>query len=281
MLHFLQHYSKEFPWVAKTLYCQIHFWNINLSSVWHTRRILESREMTIYVSLELWRCFCMEMKNSSQKLPNCSIYSSKNLVGLILQNFWGVFKEDIAIEEDINQADIFLYDFDIVDGSMIGELARRSVGKHSITVRQLRYKSHICYVSIMNALFKAYRCSSCDQIVKTVQHLERQLATCTDRVTHVFPKNVYQLWETLFNNLDSFIIPYSDNQKVLKNMAKFNFESKCMQQDKFRDTDTTTWIGKHFPISVSISSNLIEQQISYAIPIPQLWLKYFLMLLMG
>ena len=31
-----------------------------------------------------------------------------------------------------------------------------------------------------------------------------------------------------------------------------------MQEDKFRDTDTTTWIGKHVPLSVSFLSNLIE-----------------------
>ena len=37
--------------------------------------------------------------------------------------------EDIAAVEDFVQADIFLYDMDIVDGSTIGELARRSVGK--------------------------------------------------------------------------------------------------------------------------------------------------------
>ena len=44
-------------------------------------------------------------------------------------------------------------------------------------------------------------------------------------------------------------------------MALFDFESICVQEDNFRDTDTTTWIGKHVPISVSISSNLIKQPI--------------------
>ena len=34
-----------------------------------------------------------------------------------------------------------------------------------------------------------------------------------------------------------------------------------MQEDKFRDTETTTWIGKHILISASISPSLIEQPI--------------------
>ena len=44
-------------------------------------------------------------------------------------------------------------------------------------------------------------------------------------------------------------------------MAIFDFESICVQADKFRDTNTTIWIGKNVSISASISSNLIEQPI--------------------
>ena len=68
-----------------------------------------------------------------------------------------VCMEDIAQVEDIFQADIFSYDFHIVNGSMIGELARKSVGKHSNSVGLLRYISRINYVSKINALFEAYR----------------------------------------------------------------------------------------------------------------------------
>ena len=42
-------------------------------------------------------------------------------------------------------------------------------------------------------------------------------------------------------------------------MAIFDFESICVQADKFRETDTTTWIGKQVPISVPISNNLIQK----------------------
>ena len=74
--------------------------------------------------------------------------------------------EYIAIVEDSLQTDIFLYDIEFVDGSMFGELARRSVEKHSNTVRLLRYVSNFCYVFNINALFKAYRFPSCDQFIR-------------------------------------------------------------------------------------------------------------------
>ena len=34
-----------------------------------------------------------------------------------------------------------------------------------------------------------------------------------------------------------------------------------MQEQNFKDTDTTKWVGKHIPISVSISSNLVKEPI--------------------
>ena len=42
------------------------------------------------------------------------------------------------------------------------------------------------------------------------------------------------------------------------NIAIFDFESICVQEKSFKDTDGAKWFGKHFPISVSISSNLVK-----------------------
>ena len=50
-------------------------------------------------------------------------------------------------------------------------------------------------------------------------------------------------------------------KNFLKNLAMFDFESICVQEKSFKDTKTTTWIGKHVPISVTISSNLVEEPI--------------------
>ena len=97
--------------------------------------------MTIYVSLQLLRCISMEMRDSRKKHPKYSIQSSKKTSGTDPASFRGVCMEDIAAVEDFVQADIFLYDIDNVDGSMLGELVRRTVGEHSEIVRLLRYNS--------------------------------------------------------------------------------------------------------------------------------------------
>ena len=72
---------------------------------------------------------------------------------------------------------------------------------------------------------------------------------------------MYQLRETLFDKLDSFNIQNTDDQKLFNNLAVFDFESICIPEEKFKNTETTTWIGKHVRISVSISSNLIAKPI--------------------
>ena len=85
------------------------------------------------------------------------------------------------------------------------------------------------------------------------------MVTCSDQVKNFYPKNVYELRETLFEKLDAFNISYKNEQKLFKNLALFDFESICVKENSYKQTETTTWIGKHVPISVSISSNLIPE----------------------
>ena len=76
---------------------------------------------------------------------------------------------------------------------------------------------------------------------------------------NVYPRNVHDIREILFDKLVSLGIKYTIEHKLFKNLAKFDFESNCVQEETFRDTTFTTYIGKHVPIYVSISSNLVEE----------------------
>ena len=158
--------------------------------------------------------------------------------------FQGVRMTDILKVEEMLQLNIFPYDIDFLDGELIGELARRNIQKFEKSVKLLRYNNHICYVSDMNSLFKSFCCSTCDTIISETRKLERHLITCSERVKHIYPKNVYHLRETLFEKLDSFNIPYREGQKSFKNLAVFDFESICVKEETYKGTETTKWIGK-------------------------------------
>ena len=89
--------------------------------------------------------------------------------GVSADQFQGVHMNAIPIVEDLLTLNILLYDIDIVDGNIIGELARRCVQKYEITVRLLRYNNHICYVNNKNALFQFFGCPNCDIFQQNIQ----------------------------------------------------------------------------------------------------------------
>ena len=163
--------------------------------------------------------------------------------------------EDIPSVENIVGINIFIYDITLFDGAIVRELAPRSTKTYKKYVQLIRYNSQTCYVDNINALFKAFRCSTCDKYLQKTGNLERHLVRCSGHVKHMYPKNVYHLRETLFDELDCFNIQHTDDQKHFKNLVVFDFESICKPKENFKNTETTTGIGKHVPISVSICSN--------------------------
>ena len=86
--------------------------------------------------------------------------------------FQGVHMTDIPKVEDLLQLTIFLYDIDFVDGELIGELCRRRIQKYEKSVKLLRYNNRIRYVSNINALFKAFRCTTYDILFSKTENLE-------------------------------------------------------------------------------------------------------------
>ena len=121
--------------------------------------------------------------------------------------------------------DLFHYDIDFVDGELIGELARRSIQKYEKSVKLVRYNNHISYVNNINALFKAFRWTTCDTFFSKTGNLERHLVTCSHSVKHIYPKNFYELRESPFEKMDAFNIPYKKGWKLFKNTTIFDFES--------------------------------------------------------
>ena len=70
-----------------------------------------------------------------------------------------------------------------------------------------------------------------------------------------------RVWAS-FQKLEGSNLPVSDDNELFKNLAIFDFESIWVPTEELKETQTTSWIGKHFPISVSISLNLIDEPIS-------------------
>ena len=130
------------------------------------------------------------LEEETSKLFNLFLVNSTNPD---TSNFQGICMDDIPSVEDIVGINIFIYDIDLIDGAMVGELAQRNIKKYEKNVQLIRFNSHICYVDNVNALFTAFRCATCDTYFQKTGNLERHLVRCSERVKRIFPKNVYQL----------------------------------------------------------------------------------------
>ena len=101
---------------------------------------------------------------------------------LSADQYQGFHLNEIPIVEDVLIFNILLYDIDIEDGNIIGELARQIVHKYINTVRLLRYNSHIWNVSNINVVFQSFRCPNHDTFFSRTFNLERHLTNWCERV---------------------------------------------------------------------------------------------------
>ena len=126
----------------------------------------------------------------------------------------------------------------------MGELARRSIGRFDKTVKLLRFNNHVIHTNDIDNFFKCFRCPSCDSFFKRSEFLNKHLLRCKDRVKHIYHKNVNELRETMFEKLEGFNLPVSDDKKLFKNLAIFDYESICVPTEELKETQTTTWDRK-------------------------------------
>ena len=107
------------------------------------------------------------LEGETSKLFNLFLINSKNLDP---SKFQGVCMDDILSVEDIVGINFFIYDINLIDGAMIGELARRSIKRYEKNVQLIRYKSHLCYVDNIHALSRL-------SAVKLAIHISKRLET--------------------------------------------------------------------------------------------------------
>ena len=75
------------------------------------------------------------LEEETSKLFNLFLVKSTNSD---LSKFQGVCMDDIPAVENIVGISIFIYDIDLIDGAMVGELARRSIKMYEKNVQLIR-----------------------------------------------------------------------------------------------------------------------------------------------
>ena len=156
---------------------------------------------------------------------------------------------------------MLVYISEFSDNGIIGEFAERSLQRFSSTANLLRYSNHICYVTDVNIVFKWFRCSTDDKLFSRRFNLQRNLPKCKEMVRNIYPRSVFQLRETLSDEFKAFDIEVSKEKLLFTNFAVFDFESICVKSTTIANTETNTWVGEYEPMSVSTTSDLLEEPI--------------------
>ena len=178
------------------------------------------------------------------------------------ETFPGIHEDDIPILEALVDRNIQVYSIFFDDQSeMFAELTCRSSMKRIKTTSLLRYENHICWTADINKFLKMFRCYVCDQFFDRSFNVLRHMQNCSKNKQHKYPTGAYQLSETIFERLEDVKINVPHELRLFSNLIVFDFESKTVADNALRNTELTSWIGKHVPISVSISSNLISEPI--------------------
>ena len=106
------------------------------------------------------------------------------------KSFRGVSVKDLPVVEEIVQRNIFIYDFDIQEGELVGELARRNFGRFDKTVKLLSFNNHIIHRNDVDSFFIRFRCPSCDTFFIKPENFNKHLLRCKERARNIYPKNV-------------------------------------------------------------------------------------------
>ena len=107
----------------------------------------------------------------------------------------GVHLNNIFVVGDLLILKILLYDKNIVDGNILGVLARQTVQKYHNTVGLLKYNNHLYYLSNLIAIFHFF---CCDTFFIRTFNSEQSLTGCSEVVENVYPRNVYETQEPLY-----------------------------------------------------------------------------------
>ena len=113
----------------------------------------------------------------------------------------------------------------------------------------------------MNKVSKSFRCSTCKTLFTRNSILQHNMPKCEKLLKNIYPKSVHQTGETLRDELRAFENEGVEGDTLFNSFTIFDFESVCVKICKLIDTETTTWVAKPEPISMSITSNLLDEPI--------------------
>ena len=102
-----------------------------------------------------------------------------------------------------------------------------SINYCQIWKKILVYQHNIIHTKEADSLFKCSWCRICNNFIYKSSHFNKYLLKCKYRMSHIWPKNMYQLQKVLFEMVEGFIVFKFQIKHFFGWTSFFNFESNC------------------------------------------------------
>ena len=203
----------------------------------HNKRNNIHQEANLLVYLNAWMTY-----NNRKKFPR------------LPKEFPGVNLDDMYNLERCFNLKIMLYTLN-PNGTL--SLIFESLSQDTNIMYLNIYQDHLSYVTNFKKFAKKYECPKCSKIFIKLWNLKRHITVSYDRTKYIFSGGFYKAPDTIFDKLESLGIIIDENDKYYSKFIVWDMEALLKkihitnhQHDKLK------WISKHFPISVSIASNI-------------------------
>ena len=104
----------------------------------------------------------------------------------------------------------------------------------------------------INSLSNTFRCGTCVSFFPSLVTL-KDLQFPVVSIRNMITRKMLTSSKKLFHKIIALRVPYEHEQKLFEILAVFVFESVCVKEETYKETDATKWIGKQVPLTVSIS----------------------------
>ena len=178
-----------------------------------------------------------------------------------LDSFQGVTLADLpAIEERFGPLAVDVFEW-TRDNTFVIRHRSDKVGEKN-RLRVLSYKNHFCYISDLNKAARSFACPRCGRVGKRQDNMRKHVSLCQGRASRErYPGGVYRVAKTPLEILadNGILVP---SNYVFPYRATYDFESMQtpLEPGEKKNTEQTSFLSRHVPVSVSVCSNVPEHE---------------------
>ena len=249
-------------WVAKTLFYQ------KLCQMLHIQLFHVKRQYkTVIKKLHLFCALALLLRGNEmlgKEISEVLEVFINRIHGLSPNQFQGLNMNDIQVAEGLLALNILLRDVLRFDGNIIRELDKQNDHRYENTVPLLMHSNHDFHKTNNIAVLKSFPSPTCDMPISTKSKIWSNNWTNSVNKSNMSIRRTFTKSEKLcFTKSTHSVLSMKIITKLFQSLPKFRVKSICVQEDTLKDAETKIWVANYVPISVSISSYLLQKPIFF------------------